>query len=104
MNHYLQTLLVAFDQTSISTPSTSSGQVLQSPISNLQSTLVEPLSERELEILTLVATGMSNREIANELVLSLPTIKWHTSNIYGKLGVHNRTTAVARARELQLLD
>ena len=65
--------------------------------------LVEPLSERELEVLALIAAGLSNREIAQELVLSLPTIKWHTSNIYGKLGVHNRTTAVARARELQIL-
>ncbi len=96
MKSYLQTLLAVFDQSPATSP--------QSPISNLQSPLVESLSDRELEILTLIAAGLSNREIANELVLSLPTIKWHTSNIYGKLGVHNRTTAVARARELQLLD
>ena len=77
----------------------------KSPISSLQSpaVLVEPLSERELEVLTLIANGLSNREIAQELVLSLPTIKWHTSNIYSKLGVGNRTTAVARARELHIL-
>jgi LuxR family maltose regulon positive regulatory protein len=66
--------------------------------------LIEPLSDRELEVLTLIANGLSNREIAQKLVLSLPTIKWHTSNIYGKLGVHNRTTAVARARELQIIQ
>ena len=66
-------------------------------------TLIEPLSERELQILRLIAEGMSNREIAQELILSLPTIKWHTSNIYGKLGVRNRTTAVAKARALKLL-
>jgi LuxR family maltose regulon positive regulatory protein len=95
MKDYLQKLLAAFDQ---STPSTA-----QSLIINPQSSLVEPLSERELEVLTLIAEGLSNREIAAELVLSLPTIKWHTSNIYGKLGVGNRTTAVARARELQIL-
>ncbi|MDJ0755035.1 MAG: LuxR C-terminal-related transcriptional regulator [Ardenticatenaceae bacterium] len=65
--------------------------------------LIEPLSERELEVLTLIAEGLSNRQIAQRLVLSLPTIKWHTSNIYGKLGVNNRTTAVARARELKIL-
>ena len=46
---------------------------------------------------------MTPREIAQELILSLPTIKWHTSNIYGKLGVKNRTTAVAKARSLEIL-
>lgn len=65
--------------------------------------LIEPLSQRELEVLSLIARGLSNREIATELVLSLSTIKWHTSNLYGKLGVSNRTMAVARARELQIL-
>ena len=65
--------------------------------------LIEPLSERELEILELIAEGLSNREIAQQLVLSLPTVKWHSSNIYGKLGVKNRTTAVAKARELDIL-
>ena len=66
-------------------------------------TLIEPLSERELQILQLISEGLSNREIAQELILSLPTIKWHTSNIYGKLGVKNRTTAVAKARSLNIL-
>lgn len=64
---------------------------------------VEPLSERELEVLRLVAEGLSNEEIAQRLVVSLPTIKFHTSNIYGKLGVRNRTEAVAKARGLGLL-
>ena len=66
--------------------------------------LIEPLSARELEILQLVAEGLSNREIGQRLFLSLPTVKWHTSNIYGKLGVRNRTTAVAKARELGILE
>ena len=65
--------------------------------------LIEPLSEREVEVLQLIAEGLSNREIAQRLVLSLPTVKWHSSNIYGKLGVKNRTTAVAKARELDIL-
>jgi LuxR family maltose regulon positive regulatory protein len=65
--------------------------------------MIEPLSDREMEILQLVAEGLSNREIAQRLVLSLSTVKWHTSNIYGKLGVKNRTQAVARSREMGLV-
>jgi LuxR family maltose regulon positive regulatory protein len=65
--------------------------------------LLEPLSERELEVLRLLAIGMSNQEIADQLFLAIGTIKKYTSNIYGKLSVHNRTQAVARARELDLV-
>jgi LuxR family maltose regulon positive regulatory protein len=65
--------------------------------------LIEPLSERELEVLRLVAAGYTNREIAQELVVAISTIKRHISNIYGKLGTGNRTQAVARARDLGLL-
>jgi LuxR family maltose regulon positive regulatory protein len=65
--------------------------------------LVEPLSERELEVLRLLAAGLSNREIARELFLAVGTVKKHTSNIYGKLSVHSRTHAVARARDLDLI-
>ena len=65
--------------------------------------LVEPLSERELEVLQLIAEGLTNREIASRLYLALNTVKAHTRNIYGKLGVHNRTQAVARARALGIL-
>lgn len=65
--------------------------------------MIEPLSERELEVLRLIAEGLANEEIAQRLVLSLPTIKWHTSNVYGKLSVKNRTEAVAKARGLGLL-
>jgi len=65
--------------------------------------LVEPLSERELEVLQLVAQGLTNREISERLYLALDTIKGHNRRVYGKLGVHNRTEAVARARELGLL-
>jgi LuxR family maltose regulon positive regulatory protein len=65
--------------------------------------LIEPLSERELQVLRLVASGKSNPEIAAELVLAVGTVKAHNSNIFGKLGVRSRTQAVARARELSLL-
>jgi LuxR family maltose regulon positive regulatory protein len=68
-----------------------------------QSELFEPLSERELEVLQLIAEGLTNREIATRLYLSLNTVKAHTRNIYSKLGVHSRMQAVARARELGFL-
>jgi LuxR family transcriptional regulator, maltose regulon positive regulatory protein len=71
--------------------------------SNLVSPLIEPLSDRELEVLRYLATGMSNQAIAHQLFVSLAAIKWHARNIYGKLAANNRTQAVARARELKIL-
>jgi LuxR family maltose regulon positive regulatory protein len=68
-----------------------------------ESGLIEPLSERELEVLVLLAEGLTNPEIASRLFLALNTIKAHTSNIYGKLGVHNRIQAVTKARGLGIL-
>ncbi|MFN8596193.1 MAG: LuxR C-terminal-related transcriptional regulator [Anaerolineae bacterium] len=65
--------------------------------------LVEPLSERELDILRYIAAGLSNQEIAQKMVVALSTIKWHINNLYAKLDARNRTHAVARARELGLL-
>jgi LuxR family maltose regulon positive regulatory protein len=65
--------------------------------------LVEPLSERELDVLRLLVPGFSNSAIAQELVVSLGTVKRHVYNIYGKLGVHTRVQAVARAKTLNLL-
>jgi LuxR family maltose regulon positive regulatory protein len=72
-------------------------------VGGASSTLVEPLSERELEVLELVAEGLTNQEIAARLFLSLNTVKAHTRNIYGKLGVHSRTQAVVRARAMGVL-
>ena len=65
--------------------------------------LVEPLTERELEILRLLALGLSNQEIADRLILAVGTVKTHNHHIFGKLGVANRVQALARARSLNLL-
>ena len=67
------------------------------------SPLVEPLSQRELEVLKLIAEGLSNREISERLFVALITVKGHNQRIFGKLQVQRRTEAVARARELGLL-
>lgn len=68
-----------------------------------QSGLVDPLSERELEILQLLSDGLTNQEIADQLYIVLGTVKTHNYNIYSKLGVKNRTQAINRARELNLI-
>ena len=65
--------------------------------------LIEPLSQRELEVLNLIGQGLSNQEICGRLFLALSTVKGHNRNIFGKLQVQRRTEAVARARELGLL-
>jgi LuxR family maltose regulon positive regulatory protein len=65
--------------------------------------LPEPLSVREQEVLKLMVAGLTNREIADTLVISQQTVKKHAENIYAKLGVRGRTEAAARARELDLL-
>ena len=73
------------------------------PEAAVASTLVEPLTRREREVLHLIDQGYSNLKIAETLVLALNTVKRHASSLYGKLGVHSRTEAVARARQLGLL-
>jgi len=67
------------------------------------SALVEPLSERELEVLQLIAEGLTNPEIASRLFLSVNTVKVHTHNVYGKLDAHSRTQAVTKAQALGVL-
>ncbi|MCB0035623.1 MAG: hypothetical protein KDE51_16435, partial [Anaerolineales bacterium] len=66
--------------------------------------LVDPLSERELEILNLIAAGFRNKEIAAQLVISLNTVLYHNKNIYSKLGVNKRALAIIKARELNLIQ
>jgi LuxR family maltose regulon positive regulatory protein len=73
------------------------------PSASSDQPLIEPLSPRELEVLQLIAQGLSNREISERLFLALSTVKGHNRNIYGKLQAQRRTEAVARARELGLL-
>ena len=68
-----------------------------------QSMLIDPLSERELEVLRLFAEGLSNQEIAEKLFISIGTVKAHSSNIYRKLDVRNRAQAIIAAREMNLL-
>jgi LuxR family maltose regulon positive regulatory protein len=70
----------------------------------LRSTVQDLLTPRELEIVALMAEGASNQQIAEQLVVTVGTVKGHVNHILGKLGVHNRTAAVARARELGLLE
>lgn len=93
---YMNRLMAAFNE----------GQLVEgsSPVADEDANLIEPLSDREIEVLQLIAEGLTNREIALDLVLSPNTVKVHTYNIYGKLGVHSRTQAVARARLLGILD
>jgi LuxR family maltose regulon positive regulatory protein len=91
---YVDRLLAAFEH---------AGFVSQSKIQTPKSEIVEPLSLRELEILRLIAQGLSNREIGERLFLALDTVKGHNRRIFGKLQVQSRTEAIARARELGLL-
>ena len=91
---YVDKLLTAFAQPAA---------MPQSKIQNPKSKMLEPLSQRELEVLQFIAQGLSNREISARLFLALDTVKGHNRRIYGKLQVQSRTEAVARARELGLL-
>ncbi len=65
--------------------------------------LADPLSDRELEVLRLIAANRSNQEIAETLIVSVNTVKTHINRLYVKLGAHNRLEAVERAQELHLL-
>ena len=86
---YVRRLLAAFDKTDDRRP--------------VKQSLIEPLSERELDVLRLLGSDLDGPDIARELIVSLNTVRTHTKNIYAKLGVNNRRAAVRRARELELL-
>jgi len=97
---YVKKLLASFQR---STPSVEfKPKVLSADGTVASSSLVEPLSERELEVLRLIVDGMSNREIAEKLVIGEGTVKTHINNIYSKLDVKSRTQAIAQARYLKL--
>ena len=89
LNNYIRKLLNSFNKTK---PEPANAQPL-----------IDPLSERELEVLRLVADGLSNDEISQKLFLALSTVKGHNLRIFNKLQAKSRTEAVARARELGLL-
>ena len=91
---YVNKLLTAFAQPTA---------IPQPRPNNLHSMIIEPLSERELEVLRLLGTELSGPEIARKLIVSLNTMRSHTKNIFNKLGVNNRRAAVRRAEELDLL-
>jgi LuxR family maltose regulon positive regulatory protein len=97
---YLDRVLAAFPKQSQTLTSPSQRMAKQTQTQPLQ----EPLSERELQVLQLLAQGASNQEIAQELVIVIDTVKRHMSHILAKLGVQNRVQAVKRAHELGLLD
>jgi LuxR family maltose regulon positive regulatory protein len=94
LSGYVNKLLAAFTQPAAET---------KSAIIHQKSDMIEPLSERELEVLKLLQSELSGPEIAQQLIVSLHTLRTHTNNIYNKLGVNNRRAAVRRAEELELL-
>ena len=91
---YVATLLTAFGEQTRANPALHTAR---------PSSLVEPFTEREREVLRLLLEGASNREIARHLVISVNTVKKHVYNICGKLGVQSRAQAIVRARTLNLL-
>ena len=96
---YLNTLLEAFASAGIS----AGPGVPGSPAASRPAALIEQLSEREQEVVRLLAAGRSTAEIADTLVITVGTVRNHLKRIYGKLDAHSRLEAVARARTLNLL-
>ena len=95
LSGYVEKILAAFSQPAEATS--------QATVKGQAAEIIEPLTDRELEILRLIADGQSNTEISQRLYLALSTVKGHNLRIFNKLQAQNRTEAVARARELGLL-
>jgi ATP/maltotriose-dependent transcriptional regulator MalT len=91
LQNYINQLLKVFNQT---TPEPNSPAVYNG----------EPLTERELEVINWLANGLTNKELADKLVISVGTVTWHLKNLYAKLAVRNRTEAILRAKELNLIN
>jgi len=94
---YVESLLAVFEKVMDNERGSTKGEEPES------SSLVEPLSERELEVLQSMAAGQKHKEVAERLVISLNTVRHHTRNIYSKLNVNTRAQAISRAKELHLL-
>jgi LuxR family transcriptional regulator, maltose regulon positive regulatory protein len=94
LNGYVNQLLAAFPRPAA---------LPHSKLAQRQATMVEPISERELDVLQLIAQGLTNREIGERLCVTLSTVKGHNQRLFGKLQAQHRTEAVTRARELGLL-
>ena len=99
-------VLAAFTQ-SVAAPESATPALHQAQrgasVIHQKSDMIEPLSNRELEVLNLLRSELSGPEIAQQLIVSLHTLRTHTNNIFKKLGVNNRRAAVRRAEELDLL-
>ncbi len=100
---YMNKLLDAFASLAQPLPEIVTGTTKIAPQKTPSQNLIEPLTEREFEVLRLIAAGLSNAAIATQLVVSVGTVKTHLKHIYGKLAVQSRTQAVAQARILDLL-
>jgi len=100
---YVGQLLAAFRDEKLETVQTAPNDQTVVPLSLINQPLDEPLTNRELEILTLLEQRLRNKEIAEKLFISPETVKRHTINIYGKLNVHNRREAVAKAQALGMV-
>ena len=105
MNPYITRLLSAFPTSeAIAVGSDPQPPALSpQPSAFSPQSLPEPLTSRELELLSLIDAGLSNQAIAERLVLTVGTVKWHLNHLYAKLDVRGRTAALARARALGLL-
>ena len=93
--HQLQSILAAFSESLHDTG-------IRNDQADARHGLVEELSARELEVLKLVVSGRSNGQIGEQLQIAESTVKWHAKNIFGKLGVKNRTAAALAAQKLRL--
>jgi ATP/maltotriose-dependent transcriptional regulator MalT len=105
----VNTLLLEAEGLAIDTQNSPPAQVppqtrhLEKSVYEVEQKIFELLTEREIQILRYMNEGLSNQSIAEQLILSLGTVKWYTSQIYGKLQITSRTQAIAKARELGIL-
>ena len=100
---YLNSILSACEGAPFPKPPSKAETVLIPAIPQLEPLDSSSLSQRELEILTVLSKGLSNKEIANALNMTINTVKWHLKNLFGKLGVSNRTEAINEARQIGIL-